>query len=153
MDASYYDIGGAYGLVDYRRNLWVWPYVFVGVGAVTYNVKQNISPPLQMFIERQPPSNPNITVTTDRSEPLLIAINELGIETKFAVNFGIGTDLRVPLGAAGVGLRLELSDNVHESPLDIELAELNTRRNDVRANVRLVHNLRASAGLVMHFGR
>ena len=154
VDASYYDIGGAYGLVDYRRNPWVWPYVFAGVGAVTYNVKQNISPPLQMFVEQRPPSNPDITVTIDRSQPLLIAIDELGIETKFAFNFGIGTDLRVPVGAAGIGLRLELSDNIHESPLDIELAQLDARRNDVvRANGRLVHNLRASAGLVMHFGR
>jgi hypothetical protein len=60
----------------------------------------------------------------------------------------------VPLGAAGVGLRLELSDNMHNSPLDIQIAELNTLTDDVvRANGGLVHNLRASAGIVLHFGR
>jgi hypothetical protein len=134
----------------------VWPYVFFGFGGVTYNIKQNISPPLQMFIESRPPGNPDITVTKvqGRDQSLLIAIDELGIETKFALNFGIGTDLRVPLGAAGVGLRLELSDNMHESPLNIQVAELNTVTDDVvRANGGLVHNLRASAGLVLHFGR
>ena len=154
VDASYYDIGGAYGLVDYRRNPWVWPYVFAGVGGVTYDVTQNISPPLQMFIEQRPPVNPNITVTNDRTQPLLIAVNELGLETKFAFNLGFGTDFRVPLGAAGIGVRLELADDIHVSPLAIEVAELNSLRNDVvQANARWVHNLRASAGLVMHFGR
>ena len=154
MDASYYDFGGAIGLIDYRQNPWVWPYAFFGLGGVTYDIKQNLSPPLQMFIERRPPSNPDIVVASGRQQPVLIAIDELGLETKFAVNFGIGTDLRVPLGAAGVGLRLELSDNIHESPLNIQIDELNAAAHDVvNANARLVHNLRASAGLVLHFGR
>ena len=80
--------------------------------------------------------------------------DELGLETKFAFNIGIGTDLRVPIGPTGVGLRLELSDNLHASPLDIEIADVNARAVDVtHATSRLVHNLRASAGLVVHFGR
>ena len=156
VDASSYDVGGAFGLTEYHQNPWVWPYVFFGFGGITYNIKQNISPPLQMFIERRPPGNADITVTEirGREQSLLIAIDELGLETKFALNFGIGTDLRVPLGAAGVGLRLELSDNMHESPLNIQVAELNTVDDEVvRANGGLVHNLRASAGLVLHFGR
>lgn len=154
VDASYYDVGGAVGLVDYRRNPWVWPYVFFGLGGVTYDVKQTVSPPLQMFIESRPPVSPQITVATDRRGPLLISIDELGLETKFAVNFGLGTDFRIPLGAAGVGLRLELSDNVHESPLQIRIAELNGVRGDrvAQPNGRIVHNLRASAGVVLHFG-
>jgi len=153
VDASYYDVGGAIGLVDYRRNPWVWPYAFVGVGGVTYDIKQSIGPPLTMFIERKPPATPQVTVTKEQSQPILIAIDELGLETKFALTFGIGTDLRVPLGVAGVGLRLELSDSIHESPLNIDLAEFDGRSNDViHANDRLVHNLRASAGLVLHFG-
>ena len=154
VDASYYDVGGAIGLLDYYRNPWVWPYVFVGVGGVTYDIKQTVSPPLQMFIERPPPVTPQITIATDRRAPLLIAINELGLETKFALNFGLGTDLRVPLGAAGLGLRLELSDNVHESPLQIRIADVDgADGGDVaRPNARFVHNLRASAGVVLHFG-
>jgi hypothetical protein len=154
VDAYSADVGGAFGLREYHRNPWVWPYVFFGFGAVTYDIKQNISPPLQMFIERRPPATPDVTITRDFGQTLLIAVDELGLETKFAMNFGIGTDLRVPLGAAGVGLRLELSDNMHESPLNIQVAELNTLTDDVvRANGGLVHNLRASAGLVLHFGR
>jgi len=154
VDASYYDVGGAIGLVEYHRNPWVWPYTFFGVGGVTYDIKQSVSPPLQMFIERRPPATPQVTITSDRSRPVLIAIDELGLETKFAFNFGIGTDFRVPLGAAGVGLRFELSDNVHESPLRIRVVDVNafTDNDVVQPNARFVHNLRASGGVVLHFG-
>ena len=157
VDGYSADVGGAFGLREYHRNPWVWPYVFFGFGAVTYDIKQSISPPLQMFIEHSPSATADITVNknfTNFGQTLLISIDELGLETKFAMNFGVGTDLRVPLGAAGVGLRLELSDNIHESPLNIHVAELNTLNDEVvRANGGLVHNLRASAGLVLHFGR
>ena len=159
MDAYSADVGGAFGLREYHRNPWVWPYVFFGFGAVTYDIKQSISPPLQMFIEQRPPANADVTVNKNFTgfggQTLLIAIDELGLETKFAMNFGVGTDLRVPLGAAGVGLRLELSDTMHRSPLNIQIAELNTLAPDdvATANGGLVHNLRASAGLVLHFGR
>jgi hypothetical protein len=154
VDAFYYDVGGAIGFLDYHRNPWVWPYTFFGVGGVTYDVKQTVSPPLQMFIQARPPATPDVTITSDRSRPLLIAIDELGLETKFAFNFGIGTDFRVPLGAAGFGLRFELSDNVHGSPLQIRVADVNAvADNDVaQPNARLVHNLRASGGVVLHFG-
>jgi len=154
MDAAYYDVGGAIGLIEYHSNPPVWPYVFFGLGGVTYDIKQSVTPPLQMFIERRPPSNPQVTIVNDRSQPLVIAIDELGLETRFAVNLGFGADFRVPLGPAGVGVRLELSDNIHESPLDIQIAELDAAFDGVvRPNVRLVHNLRASAGLVLHCGR
>jgi hypothetical protein len=154
VDASSFDVGGAFGLVDYHQDRWIWPYTFFGVGAVAYDINQGVSPPLQMFIERRPPVTPDVTITSDRSRPLLIAIDELGLETKFAFNFGIGTDFRVPLGPAGVGMRFELSDNVHESPLDIRVTEVNAVNGDAVAkpNARFVHNLRASAGLVLHFG-
>jgi len=60
----------------------------------------------------------------------------------------------VPLGAAGVGLRFELSDNVHESPLRIRVVDVNafTDNDVVQPNARFVHNLRASGGVVLHFG-
>ena len=154
IDASYYDVGGAIGLIEYHRNPWVWPYTFFGVGGVTYDIKQSVSPPLQMFIAQRPPATPQVTITNDRSRPLLIAIDELGLETKFAFNFGIGTDFRVPLGAAAFGLRFELSDNVHQSPLQIRIADVNAVvDNDVvQPNAGFVHNLRASGGVVLHFG-
>jgi hypothetical protein len=152
-----YDIGGAIGLMDYRRGTWVWPYVFVGFGGATYDLERSVSPPLT-FIERSPPraADGRIIVSRDDPDPLLLAIDELGIETTFAVNLGVGTDVRLPLGPASVGLRLEGSDHIHRSPIDIQVVQIDTFtavRRDTRLDFGFVHNLRASAGLVVQFGR
>jgi hypothetical protein len=157
VNAWMYDIGGAIGLIDYRRNTWVWPYVFLGFGGVTYDLEETISPPL-IFIERAPPPLPGgrLIVSTDTSDPALIAIDELSLETTFAVTFGVGTDLRIPLGPASLGVRLEVSDNVHGSPIDVLVVPVDrfrAARSDTRLDFGYVHNLRAAAGLVLHFGR
>ena len=150
-----YDVGGAIGLIGYERNRWVWPYFFAGLGGITYDLSQSVGPPLGIFVERSRSTSPDrqIVLTRDRAD--VIAIDELGLETKLAFNFGIGTDFRVPLGAAGVGLRFEASDNVHESPLNIRIADVDalTRGTAGRISFGAVHNLRASAGVVVQFGR
>ena len=152
-----YDVGGSIGLIDYRRNAWAWPYVFFGFGGVTYDLEQTVVPPLA-FIEQSPPPsrNDSVVVSADRTGPLVIQIDELNIETKFAVNFGAGADLRVPVGGGTIGVRLEVSDHIHPSPIDILLVDA-AHAGFVHANADVdfgyVHNLRASAGLVLQFGR
>ena len=152
VDTYIYDLGGAVGLVDYGRNRKVWPYVFVGMGAVTYNLEHGVGPPLSV-IERRPPSGSTLIV----SEPSqsLIVIEELGLETKFTWNFGVGTDFRIPVPGGSVGVRLEVSDHVHPSPVEIEIANLEgvAPVRDVDTDFGWVHNLRAAAGLVVQFGR
>lgn len=157
VNAWAYDVGGAIGLIDYRRNTWVWPYVFFGFGAVTYDLARTAGPPLT-FIEHSPPSGTDGRIVISRDDPdlLLIATDELGIETKFAVNVGVATDVRIPLGPASVGLRIEVSDYIHRSPIDLLVAPINPligARHDARLNFGLVHNLRAAAGLVVQLGR
>jgi hypothetical protein len=152
-----YDVGGAVGLIDYRRNTWVWPYVFFGFGAVTYDLARTAGPPLT-FIERSAPSGPDgrTVIARDNPDLVLIATDELGIETQFAMNIGVATDLRIPLGLASMGLRMEVSDYIHRSPIDVLVAPVNPLfggRRDTRLNFGLVHNLRAAAGLVVHIGR
>ena len=154
---SSYDIGGAIGLLDYDRGRWVWPYVFAGIGGVTYDLNQNVGPPLGMFIERAPSrtADRQLVLTRDRGDGILIVIDELGLETKLALNLGIGTDFRVPVGSGSVGLRVEVSDYVHESPLNLRIAEIEALNAGAggRVGFGLVHNLRAGAGLVVQFGR
>jgi hypothetical protein len=157
VNAWAYDVGGAVGLIDYRRDTWVWPYVFFGFGAVTYDLARTTGPPLT-FIERNAPgvTDGRIVISRDDPDLLLIATDELGIETKFAMNIGVATDLRIPLGPAGVGIRMEVSDYIHRSPIDVLVAPVNPisrRRQDARLNFGLVHNLRAAVGLVVHVGR
>jgi hypothetical protein len=156
VNAWTYDIGGAIGLVDYRRNTWVWPYVFLGFGGVTYDLDRTVGPPLT-FIERSPPPSADGRVIVSRTDldTSLIAIDELSLETKFAVNFGVGTDLRLPLGPASLGVRLEASDLIHGSPLDVLVVQVDRfrTRGDTHLGFGYVHNLRAEAGLVLQFGR
>jgi hypothetical protein len=151
-----YDIGGAIGLVDYSPARWVWPFVFLGVGGVTYDLEATPGSPLT-FIEQPPVGDRGRTfIVSDGARPLAIVIDELGLETKLAFNAGIGTDVRLPLGAGGVGLRLELSDHVHTSPMQVRIVNvggITGADGGTRLNAGWVHNFRASAGLVVQFGR
>jgi hypothetical protein len=147
-----YDVGGAIGLIDYKPARSVWPYVFVGVGGITYDLDRTIGPPLS-FIERQPTGD-TAAIIGKNPETVLISIDELGVETKLAVNAGVGTDFRIPLGAAGLGVRLELSDLIHESPIRVQVAALDAfRRDDASLDFGIIHNLRAAVGIVLQFGR
>jgi hypothetical protein len=152
-----YDIGGSIGLIDYRRGTWVWPYVFVGAGGVTYDLERAVGAPLT-FIERSPPraADGRLVISRDDPDAVLIAIDELSLETKFALNLGVGTDVRVPLGPASVGVRLEVSDHIHRSPIDILIVHVGSG-GATPAGTRLdsgyVHNLRVGGGLVFQFGR
>jgi len=153
-----YDIRGAIGFLDYAPSRTVWPYGFIGIGGITYNLKRTISPPLT-FIEsgtaRSGP-RPDTIVVVDGGRQFLVSIGELKTDTVFAFNVGLGTDFRVPLGAGGLGVRLEIADHIAPSPLAINLRELSTARafapvDDVR--FRVVHHLSATAGLVVQIGR
>jgi hypothetical protein len=154
VDTWIYDVGGAIGLIEYNRGRIVWPYVFLGVGGVTYNLERTVGPPLTV-IETRPPAGRDDLIVIGEPDQLLIAIDELGIESRFALNLGIGTDFRIPIAGGGVGVRLEVSDHIHRSPIEIEIANLEGFRaaRDARVDFGYVHNLRAAAGLVVHFGR
>ena len=155
VDTWTYDVGGAIGLVDYRRGTVVWPYFFLGVGAVTYDLERSVGAPLT-FIERRS-TVPGSTLIVSRTDPdpLLIAVDELGIETRFALNIGVGSDFRIPVGGGSLGVRLEVSDHIHRSPVDIQIANLAgfTPARDTHVDFGFVHNLRAAAGFVVQFGR
>jgi hypothetical protein len=157
LDTWLYDVRGAIGFLDYKPSRPVWPYGFFGFAAVTYNPKQTISPPLT-FIEHGPAgtTSDNTIVVTDSGRQFLIAIDELGLETVFAFNFGIGTDFRLPLGPGGIGLRLEVSDHLAPSPLRVrvrELSPVSALLPDDEVRFGLVHHLSATAGFVVQFGR
>ena len=156
VDTWTYDVRGAVGLIEYAPNRIAWPYVFVGLGGITYDLSRTVSPPLLSFIERAPAGNNRDTVIVeDNGRQFVVAVDELGLETVFAVNFGIGADFRIPLGPGGIGVRLELSDHISPSPLTLRIRELGagglTGADAVRFG--LVHHLRATAGLVVQVGR
>lgn len=158
IDTWLYDIRGAVGFLDYKPTRGVWPYGFFGFGGITYNPKGIISPPLT-FIQQGPsgPTAPdNTVVVLDNARQFLIAVDELGVETVFALNFGLGADFRVPVGGGGFALRLEVSDHVAPSPLGLRVQELSPIAGLLpAAGVRfgLVHHLSATAGFVIQIGK
>jgi hypothetical protein len=159
VDTWLYDVRGAIGLVEYAPDRLVWPYAFVGFGGITYDLSRPLSPPLLTFVERsgsRGDARGDLVIAEDDGRQFLLAVEELGLETVFALNFGAGTDLRLPLGAGGVALRLELSDHVARSPVGLRIRELSPRGGLNEGSVirfDAVHHFRASAGLVVQFGR
>ena len=156
IDTWFYDVRGAIGLVEYSPGRRIWPYVFVGFGGITYDLERPVSPPLLTFIERGPTIQPDIVVVEDDGTQFIVAVDELRTETVLALNFGVGADFRIPMGAAGIGLRVELSDHVARSPVGLrirELSPLGGLASDSTVHFGRVHHLRASAGLVVQVGR
>ena len=148
-----YDVGGAIGLIDYKPDRWAWPYVFFGVGGITYDLDRTVGPPLN-FIARPAPTGTTPVIVVDDPDTVIISVEELGVETRIAFNLGLGTDFRIPLGAAGLGVRFELGDQLHASPLNLQVIALDAfRRDDPDVDFGMVHNLRAAIGVVVHFGR
>jgi len=73
------------------------------------------------------------------------------------VNFGVGTDFRLPIGPGGAALRVELSDHVARSPLELRVSKLSGPgafiSNDSVVRFGAVHHLSATVGVVLQIGR
>jgi hypothetical protein len=153
-----YDVRAAIGFIEYAPTQWVWPYGFVGVGGITYDLKKAVTPPLT-FIQGGVPTAPttgNTVVVVDGGREFLLSVDELRLETVPALNVGIGTDFRLPLGRGGVGLRIEASDHIARSPLGVQIQELSPLGvvvADGAGRYGLVHHLSATAGIVVQIGR
>jgi len=156
------DIGGAVSLVRPRKDREFRPYVFFGLGSVAYDLDGPVGLFLPSFVELGGvpgrlglDPDGNLIIVTDGS-PFLVSVDEPGFEVLFAAAFGIGADVRVPLGEGSFGLRFELADHINRSPLDVRLAGFVddfhfSRRDldDIRFDFGTVHNLRFSVGIVV----
>jgi hypothetical protein len=158
VDSWFYDVRGAVGLLEYSPTRKIWPYVFLGFGGITYDLDRTITPPLLTFIEggTRREGRDGVVIVEDDGREFLLSVDELGMETVFALNFGAGTDLRIPLGGGGVALRLEASDHIAPSPLGLRIRELSRSgglTSDAAVHFGVVHHFRVSAGLVLQLGR
>lgn len=153
-----YDVRGAVGLVKYSPTRKVLPYAFFGFGGITYDLDRTLPPPLLTFIEREGgrQESGSLIIVEDDGREFLLSVDELGLESVFAFNFGAGADLRIPIGGAGVGLRLEVSDHVARSPVGIRIRELGPSgglTSDSAVHFGVVHHPRVTAALVLQIGR
>jgi hypothetical protein len=150
-----FDIGGAVGLRPYNPRQVFRPYVFAGIGAVAYDLSRPIGPEFLTLVTEQPRQDDAPLIIVDDSTQFLLSVDELALETTFAVNAGIGTDIRIPVRWGAVGIRLELSDHVSDSPVDLRVTRLNASffgaAPETRVQFEPVHHFRAAAGLVLDF--
>ena len=159
VDTYLYDVGGAIGFIDYTPELWAWPYGFVGIGGITYDLARRVSPPLFTFIERPGPggnNRGNINIIDDDATQFVLAVDEIETETVFALTFGVGTDFRIPLGPAALGVRLEIADSIAESPVGLRIADLRRSgflASDTGVEFDSVHHLRVGVGVVLQVGK
>ena len=148
VNAYMYDVGGSVGLLEYRRGALAWPYVFLGGRSPTTSNGPWARRCRSSSGGRQAPTRCS---SSDDPEQLLIAIDELGIETKFALNLGVGTDFRIPLGPASVGFAWK--SPTASTGRRWTFASPMSRARNIAVHFGYVHNMRAAAGLVIQFGR
>lgn len=163
MNQWTYGVQGVIGLREFTPEQVFRPYLVFGAGGVTYDLDEPLSTVLPGPIERTEPTvigNGDQTVVITDPSTFLFSMDEVGLATQFALNLGVGTDFRIPIGPGGLGLRLELSDNINQSPLTLRVARIDggffshefDGIDEIEFDRRSVHNWRLSAGLLFEFG-
>jgi hypothetical protein len=159
MDIYRYGLQGVVGLRSWKNSEAFRPYMLVGAGGIAYNPDANALPFLPGTFQTvvSPGNLPTGTVLiSDGSSEFLISTDELGLENVFSLTFGLGMDLRVPLGIGGLGLRIEAVDQMSNSPFDVRVARVDggfaRRSGETLFKGGVIHNLRLSAGLALEFG-
>lgn len=162
MDVWRYGVEGVIGLLNWEQSR-VWrPYLLVGAGGVTYDAGRDALPLVAGSFETilPPTSAPGGVVITDGHTMLLVSTSELGLEHVFGVTIGVGMDTRIPVGIGGVGLRLELVDQITSSPFSVRVERLDSGgrrfagrgREETVFRSGAVHNWRLTAGVILEFG-
>lgn len=163
IDTWFLEVAGLIRLVEPAPGRILRPYFFLGLGAMAYDPDEGFERILPRYIDVNRPVELDeglVVIVIDETTTFLLAQEELGFTPKVAGHVGLGTDVRLPIGKGGVGLRLEVSDHVTSSPLRIEFTRVSSGRVGGREaplepivyDFGSVHNIRFAAGLVLEFG-
>jgi hypothetical protein len=163
MDIWRYGVMGVVGLRNYAGSRFFRPYLLVGAGGVAYDSDEDVLPLFPGTFQRlTPPGDalPGTVYITDGTSAFLIATDELGLENAFSLTLGVGTDFRIPAGPGGLSLRVELVDQITNSPFSVRVARLdNSGRfgfgrgiDETTFHAGAIHNLRLTAGVALEFG-
>lgn len=161
IDVWRYGVEGLVGLRSWGESSFWRPYLVVGAGGVTYDAERGALPFLPGTFETlapPPDSPPGTVLISDGTTTFLIGTSELGLEHVFGLTIGAGMDLRMPVGIGGVGLRIELIDQITSSPFHVRVARLDGGRraafdrDDVFFDGRAIHNVRLMAGVFIELG-
>ena len=157
LDLWTYGVQGVVALpVDDERRA-VRPYLLVGGSGMTFDPDRPVPGPGLLEGETTPPTTGGPIVVVDGPTNLVLTVDRLGLDTRFAIDLGGGLDLRLPLGRHGLGVRLELVDQLTSSPVGVRIDRLGGGLVDgdvatVETRRPLVHTLRATVGAILDIG-
>lgn len=121
------DVDAEATLIPVQQGQWARPYFLVGAGGVVYDPQGSTAQLLPQFLEfpggTAQTSGSEVTVTFPGAGQVIADVQGVGLQTVFSAVVGLGTDLRVPIGNGGIGVRIEASDHVAQSPMHVNLVQ------------------------------
>ncbi len=149
------DVEGEIGLLPVKGGEWARPYLLVGGGGVVYKPAANATDLLPQFL-----SFPGGTATTQGTNvfvqfpgagQVVADIQGAGLQTVFAAVLGVGTDLRVPVGNGGFGIRVQAADHISGSPMHVRILQQGGSTTPADFTFGAIHNFELSVGGVVDF--
>ncbi len=147
------DVDAEVTLIPVHEGQWARPYLLLGAGGVVYDPQGSAAQLLPQFLEfpggtAQSDGN-EVVVSFPGAGQVVADVQGAGLQTVFSGVLGLGTDLRVPIGNGGIGLRIEASDHIAQSPMHVSLVQGTGRA--ATLNFGSINNLRLTVGAVIDF--
>ncbi len=148
------DVDGEISLVPARSGQWARPFVLLGAGGVVYDPQGTAAQLLPQFLQFGNGSaqvqGSEVTVNFPGTGQIVADVQGAGLQTVFSVVLGAGTDLRVPVGNGGFGIRLQVADHIAASPMRVRVVN-GASGVPTDLGFGAINNLRLSAGAVFDF--
>ena len=149
------DVAAEVSLVPIKGGEAFRPFLLIGGGAVVYAPKGGAAQLLPQFLDITGGTSSTIgtqvTVEFPGAGTVVADVRGIGMETMFSGVLGAGTDVRVPIGNGGVGLRLQAIDHITNSPMHVSILQGFTTPQPATFNFGSIQNIRVSAGVVVDF--
>lgn len=156
LDVWTLGVQGVIGLTEGRLGRVLRPYVLLGAAGVTLDPEEPVPAGVIPDGTTAPPTGSGDIIIIGGTTDVVLTLDRLGFDARLAVELGGGLDLRLPLGPHGVGVRLELVDQLMTSPIGVTITRvdggLRGGATQVRVERPLVHTLRATIGVVLDLG-
>ncbi|MBW3552681.1 MAG: hypothetical protein KY466_04175 [Gemmatimonadetes bacterium] len=156
VDVWTYGVQGVVGLTRDAVARVIRPYLLIGASGVTFDPEEPVPGPGVPEEQSTPPTGGGDIIVVDGTTTLVLTIDRLRFETRFAPEIGAGLDLRLPLGPHGIGVRLELVDQLMSSPVGVRITHIDggLRGGAFEVDIErpLVHTLRATLGAIIDVG-
>lgn len=156
LDVWSYGVQGVVGLTRGAVARAIRPYLLVGASGVTFDPAEPVPGPGGAEGQSTPGTGSGHVIVVDGTTTLVLTVDRLRLDTRFAGELGAGLDLRLPLGPHGIGVRLELVDQLVNSPLGVRITHIGggLRGGAVEVDIPrpLIHTLRATVGAVIDVG-